>query len=169
MPQPRTPLLIAPADAPSNFGVGMHSSDLLRGLRKLNPRVTMPHPTGSIYWYPGQDAGMSCVWLGDPGNPSSIKISGIHLGMLPEFTLVGEKGRIIRKGWRAILDRAIKSRAITKQQAERMFRVSLDYEGFDPICRDCYVQGKRTLANGEYCDLHTSIRLQADRAKEAIR
>lgn len=162
---PNTYLMCAPSDADNTFGHTMLSSHIIDTLRKLNPSICVPQPD-AFGWYPGKSAGMTCLWLGLPG--TGIKISAIHLGAVPEFTQVAPDSSITIMGWRRILARVIKARAATKLQLEHAFRVQLDTDGSDGLCRRCVADGFKNRHNGGallLCDVHESTWKTASRAR----
>jgi len=163
---PNTPLRAAPLDATSLFGGSILSEDLIKGLRRINNNIVTPLPEHYNEWYPYKKEGATCLWLGRPGD--GVKITAFHLGPVPEWTLMGE-GRLLRKGWRAIFDRVIRSKAATRQQIEREFRVSLEYDGRDKLCPRCFHEGMRVAGAGAsgLCDTHESVRRAAKQMSEA--
>lgn len=146
----RTPLLVAPASADSLIGAAMPSAELTRGLQRANPR---------LYVF-DQDRAHSGVWLGKPGAPGTIFICAFHLGLVPEWTQIDESGRLIRKGWRAIFEKVIRSGATTRPALERIFRVSLATGHATYLCSRCVKEGNRNTHNGgknNLCDFHEAI------------
>lgn len=159
---PKTYLLQAPKGAKSTRSID--SADLIRGLRELNPLIRAWLQFPEFKWWPGKglpEGTVSSLWIGEPGGESP-KITAFTMGEIPEFTEVGE-GRIKRKGWRAIFDKVIRSKAASKEAVELKFGVHLDYEKApDPhLCRVCLRAGEYKNHNGgaaKLCRLHDSIR-----------
>jgi len=157
-------LYTAPPDCPDPVGKGILTADLVAGLKRINPRITMweEYPSG-LYW-PGKKMGgkfgvKTCLWVGDPGG-ESIKISSITAGCVPEFTQISNKGLEIIKGWRAIFEKVICVQAATRAQIEAEFKVSLVVIGQDILCHACVKIGKRRLHNGgvlRLCKNHENI------------
>ena len=147
---PRTSaILCAPANETNPFGAGMLSSDLIRGLKILNPNLVIPEPDSYREWYPGKDQGMTCIWIGAPSAPGSKKVCAMHLGMIPEWAQIGPDKVMIARGWRDILDRCIRCGVMTKAAAERVFKVDLTIDGYDTLCRTCRLDGLRSPADGK--------------------
>jgi len=147
---PKTHLLIAPHDADSSFGVSMSSTDIIRGLRRINNNITVPMPEHYArdgWFYPLQSKGITCIWLGPPGKGGK-KITAFKCGVVPEFTQKDEYGLLICKGWRAVFEKVIKARAATKAQLAREFKVDLDLdqEAKDPRCKQCIREGIRCMS-----------------------
>lgn len=169
MPLPNTALLVAPSDMTDPFGAGMHSTILLAGLRRLNNNITAPLPEHYTHWYPGAAYDMTTLWVGKPHSPEGKKICALRLGVLPEFTQVDSDGYIIDKGWRAILRKCVRCRAVTKHAVERQFKIDLDSDGRDPDCPGCIQLGHRGV-KGEHasglCDTHEYARLAVLQARE---
>jgi hypothetical protein len=149
-------MLTAPLDMKNAFGQGMHHRDLALKLLACNPAFEIPLPESCPWWYPGKKAGMTSIWIGEPFKPTSKKICAFHLGMLPEFTQIDDAGNIIRRGWRSILSKCIKSKAVTKRKVRTIFKTGVDYEGFDGACVRCRREGtlKRGSPKDGLCELH---------------
>lgn len=172
MAVPNTPLMVAPSDAPDLLGRVMQSSDLIRRLIKLNPRIFCPDINDNNHiegWH-----GITSIWLGtptgnDPRKTAARPICGIRLGQIPEWTQITSEGILITKGWRAIFDKVIKSGAATQLQLEKEFGVTLVYEGANaPLCPKCIVAGERNVSDGGkrgYCETHDQTYETAARAK----
>jgi hypothetical protein len=164
MSLPRTYLMTPPAGAADPFGAGMSPRDLVRGLRQCNPGLCIPLPEHYDGWYPGKGAGQTCIWWGKPPTKvektDALKITSFWLDVIPEFTQLGAKGKIIRRGWRSILEKCIKSGAITAPQVERVFKIRLDYDGKDKLCPTCLRRGQRNKATGAsgLCDMDEQVR-----------
>ncbi len=159
MALPATPLMVAPAGLTRDpFGNAMSHSDMIIGLRQINPRITERTAEAKV-WYPGQDF-MSCLWLGDPGGEST-KISAFHYGPIPEFSQMNPDGSLMIKGWRQIFKKVIAAKAATKQQLEQKFHVSLETElGSGESCRECLKRGRPRRHDGgslKLCKAHTSV------------
>ena len=162
MPLPNTYLLGAPSDARNPFGEGMLSSDIIRGLKQANGNVVVPLPEHYERWYPGKKGGITCVWVGPPGAPTSVKVCALRLGMVPEFTQLDAAGDIIDLGWRAVLEKAIRARVASRRRLERIFKVNLNHDGKDKDCAWCRKEGVVgvTASHGSgLCDIHEDVRL----------
>ena len=150
-----TYLLTAPSDAVDALGVTMMSSDLIKGLRNCNNNLTVPDP--SVFpWYPGQANGHTSMWLGEPFKGKKITV--FRLGAIPEWTQLDPNGMIIERGWRSVLSKVIRSKAVTKASVERVFRLSMDIAGPDNCCPQCRREGLGFVTpNGKsgMCDTHT--------------
>jgi hypothetical protein len=172
MAVPNTPLMVAPSDAPDLLGRIIPSSEIIRGLIKLNPRIFCPDIDDNNHingWH-----GVTSLWLGtpsgnDPRKTAARPICGIRLGAIPEWTQINSEGILITKGWRAIFDKVIRSGAATRTQLEVAFGVTLVYEdAAAPLCAKCIVTGEREVSNGGkrgYCETHDQIYATAARAK----
>lgn len=165
MESARKPYLwTAPDDCPDPIGKGMLTVDLVAGLKRINPRITMWEEYASGVWWPGKRMGGSfgvktSLWIGDPGGTSQ-KISSITAVMVPEFTLIGSQGLTITKGWRQIFDDCLSAGAAMRQQIETEFKVSLAVFGEEILCRECVKIGKRRLHNSgalKLCRNHENI------------
>lgn len=161
-----THLLVAPSDATDLFGQGIASSDLIRRLIKINPALFCPDIKDDKHIEGWQ--GVTSLWLGHPeggGRP----LCGIKLGMIPEWTQIDEKGILITKGWRAIFEKIIRARAVTRLQVETEFAVTLgDGERDTKLCSRCVREGKREASNGGargFCDTHDVVYAAVDEAK----
>ena len=165
MAAPKTPLMVAPAGATDRVGKAIPSSVLLDKLAKLNPRLFCPdaNDAGHIEgWH-----GVTSLWMGTPG--SGRPICGIKLGVIPEWTMVDERGVMVSKGWRAIFDKVIKAGGARREDLERAFGVSLGDAGVDArLCRACVREGRQMASNGgaaNMCDLHDGAYASAERAR----
>ena len=165
---PRNYLLTAPLDAATAFGVGMQHDVLVKGLRECNLNVSVPLPDSYPHWYPGKANGQTTIWIGPPFEATSRKVCAFHIGEIPEFTQVDDKGNIIRRGWRAILEKCIKAGVASKRRIESKFSVILDYAGPDRACWKCRMSGKirRATCPGPLCDLHSEVQKTANKAVE---
>lgn len=158
--------MTAPDKAENQLGRTILSADIISKLHKINPSICVPQPD-SFGWYPGKSAGMTCLWNGQPN--FGRKISAIHLGAVPEFTQISPEGGIIVMGWRRIFARVVKSGAATKRQIEHAFRVQLDTDGSDGLCRNCVREGFKNKHNGGallMCDVHEATIKVVERARE---
>lgn len=164
---PKTYLMVSP-DKDDPLGRTISSSDLVRGLMEANPSFIIPTPDQFPGWYPGKAAGMTCIWLGMPSAPGSRKICGFHLGPVPEFTQIAPEGTILRRGWRAIFERVIKSGFVTKAKLERVFRVNLEYDGKAPWCQSCARKSMwvKAVAASGLCQVHENARLSVKQRRE---
>lgn len=156
---PDTYLLVAPDKAANVLGTGITSSDMVRGLRRLNNNLAVPEPD-AYGWYPGKAAGMTCLWYGEPSKPGSVKVCAFHLGEIPEFTQIAPGGDIIVKGWREIFRRVIDRTPIRQSSLERAFRVNLSRSGDINLCIQCTKEGVREPHNGgrrHLCDFHDPV------------
>jgi hypothetical protein len=166
MALPKTYLLAAPSDAVNPLGTTMLWTDLVNGIRRINNNVVIPMPEHFARWYPGQSAGMTCLWLGPVG--TGRKITAFHLGAVPEFTQVAPGGDIIAKGWRAVFAACVRARACTRRRIEREFKVSLEVDGKDRLCAPCFRNGDRTAVPqaGQICSMHSQIAREVVKARE---
>lgn len=140
MPVPATYLCTSPYDADSIVGHELSASMIIAGLRRINPNIVVPLPEHYDHYYPLKHAGITCLWLGRPGEGK--KITAFKLGPVPEFSQLDSNGMLICKGWRAVFEKVIKARAATKLQIERMFNVNLSTDSGDQSCIECRKQGK---------------------------
>lgn len=175
MAVPRTYLFVAPQGCPDPVGRAIHSTTLIRGLMRLNKRVSVWEQYPDSLWYPGKQTGKTCLWLGPAGcdeTTPSIKISAIQPGPVPEFTQVGIDGKILMKGWRTILEKAIKAGVATRPQIEQLFKVDLTIWGEDLLCKPCAKMGRRRSHNGgkrKLCRWHENLVEAAEGIAEARR
>jgi hypothetical protein len=131
---------------------------LIKGLRKINPKIRVPSPQDR-YRTP-QFKGIVGIYLGEPGAPGSRYITAFHLGSVPEWTQLDENGALIQKGWRAVFEKVVRARAATVAQIERAFRVSLYYVDERLLCSYCLRRGDRNLHNGgamKMCDFDEQL------------
>lgn len=154
---PRSYLLVPPEG--DTFGTAIHWEAFLRRLRKLNKRI---QATPVTPW------GMSTIWLGTPHRKTSKSISAFTVGEIPEWTVMDDRGLIQAKGWRAILQKAVKLRAFRQTDVEREFIISIDYDRVDQFCRPCIGDGLRRKAtsSGGLCTFHYSALKSARIADE---
>lgn len=166
MPLPRTYLSQAPSGLEDQMGRCISSTDLIKNLKRCNRQITVPQPEhyknqGWVF----SDAhieGQTSIWWGNPPGPGDIsfastkpnkkamKITSIVLSpTIPEFTQFNSQtGLIENKGWREVCRRVIMCGAATKEKVEKVFKVSLDYEGDDDTCEACRKKGLTTKAFG---------------------
>jgi hypothetical protein len=153
---PNTPLMVAPSDADNLFGRAMSSSEIIEGLKELNPYIwaDQSYP-GGLWWPGGKTDKQTALWF------KKQKITAITAGPVPEFTQQYSNGNIMAKGWRAIFSKAIKSKAVTKQAIEQKFNVILDVDGdlSDGTCPHCRRMGKTTKSTSAkgLCDFHCGV------------
>lgn len=170
---PKTYLFVAPEGAPDPVGRGIPFGTIVKGLKKLNSRISVWEQFPDGLWYPGKQSGKTCLWLGPAGcdeNTHSVKISAINTGIVPEFTQLGADGRIKMKGWRTIFEKVIKSGAATRAQIEAKFKVDLTIWGEDLLCKPCAKMGRRRAHNQgarKLCRWHEQIANVADQIVEA--
>lgn len=166
MGAPKTPLMVAPEGAADEMGQGIQSADLIRRVRKLNPRVFCPDIDDSNHIAAWQ--GVTSLWLGEPGG-GGRPICGIRLGVIPEWTVIGSDGLMVTKGWRAIFERLVQFGVCTRTQLEQEFAVSLNViEMKVALCSRCVREGKREATNGGkrgLCDLHDGVYEAVERAR----
>ena len=156
---PNTYLLTAP-EFTDAFGMGMSSSELIRGLKLANPKVVVPAP--HAYTSDSSAATGTGIWLGQPKAPGSTFICGMDCGQIPEWTQIepvvpGEKnGRVIIRGWRAILQRCVTSGVASRSTLERIFKVDLLVGNKSRFCHRCSRAGQWTPATSAsgLCDDH---------------
>ena len=149
---PNTYLLTAP-EFKDALGTSMQSADLIRGLRLANSRVCVPTPHGYING--GSAATGTGIWLGAPHAPGSTFICGMDCGTIPEWTQMAD-GKVIIRGWRAILQRCITAGVASRQHLERIFRVDLLVGKKSRFCSRCARMREwvtATCASG-LCDDH---------------
>ncbi len=140
MALPNTYLCTAPTDLKDTVGAEMLSDDIVRGLRQINANIVVPLPEHYEHYYPLKNAGITCLWLGRPGEGK--KITAFKLGPVPEFTQTNSEGGLICKGWRAVFEKVVKAGAATALQIESKFNISLATDGNDKSCIVCRKQGK---------------------------
>ena len=155
---PKTYLGTAPDGLENIVGREIHSDLLIAGLRAINPRLMVPLPEHYAEWYPLKALGITCLWVGEPGKGK--KVCAFRLGAVPEFTLL--KGAdLVTRGWRAIFNKVIKSRAATLAQIERQFGVVLEADGSDGTCFQCRKTGVKRAEDtpgARLCYTHRWIR-----------
>lgn len=163
---PKTFLLTPPAEEHNLLGRAMLCNDIVAKLKLMNSRLCLWEQFPPELWWPGKDwAGTdwgvkTTLWLGLPGEENSQKISAINAGTVPEYTQEGPDGKTIVKGWRQIFEKVIKSGAVTREQIEQAFGVSLVYSDDSVLCHGCTKQGKRRKHNGgvlRLCKLHEQV------------
>ena len=158
---PQTYLLTAPNDK-DPFGRGISSNDMLRKLKKINPKIwaATTYPRHISAPSIGIAGGSTCLWVGTSGDTvSSRKITGFTTGMIPEFTQLDADGNIIALGWRRIFAKAIGKRAVRAVDVENAFNVTMDIEGTDDLCISCRKAGKIVPATSKnhQCDFHREV------------
>lgn len=150
---PNTHLLTAP-EFRDAFGSGMSSADLIRGLQIANPLVCVPAP--HAYAAGGSAATGTGIWLGPPRLPGSKFVCGMDCGEIPEWTQMDDTGRVIVRGWRAIMQRCIDAHVATRKKLERIFRVDLLIGKRGQFCSRCARtrKWKPAYAASGLCDDH---------------
>ena len=164
---PSTYLLTVPDIKDDPFGWCISSTEMVRKLKKINPRIMAADQFSSSMWYPGKGLGGTCLWLGPVGTVGG-KITAFRHGPVPEWTQLDDKGEIITKGWRDIFKRVVKTKAARQVDVEKAFSVDLSSDGSDPFCSWCRKSAKMvkaTSASG-YCDMHERVRIQAEQARQ---
>lgn len=164
---PRNPLLVPPADTDPDdlLGRSMSSADLIRGLRRINPALTVPAPCDDNRT--PRFKGITTLWIGPPFAPGSTKICALHLGAIPEWSQLDPQGVLITRGWRAIFEKVVRTGAATQEQIERVFRISATRGVSDTLCGWCVREGRRVPHNHgrlKMCDLHEGAYAAARRA-----
>ncbi len=175
MTAPRTPLLVAPEGADDLLGRTMLTLDLVRGLRQVNRKLSIPDAEDDLRT--PRFKGITTLWLGPPYAPGSKKICALHLGAIPEWTQLDANGMMITRGWRAIFEKVVRSGAGTRTRIERVFRVNLSESSDNVLCAKCVREGRRERHNGgarHMCDLHETVyarveKNMADRPEKANR
>jgi hypothetical protein len=163
-----THFLVPPDGMETNpFGNSWPSSDLIKGLRRINNGLCIPDPSTWEAWWYGKEFDMTSVWVGEP--LKGRKVVSFHLGMVPEWTQATPEG-ILRRGWRSVLEKCIKQRVITRLQAEHEFKVSFDYsEESKKFCRTHLMDGERILTEGNasgLCDEHEIAQKHVEESRE---
>ena len=169
MPLPETYLCQAPEGVENQLGRCLSSTQLVKMLKRCNPEIVVPTPEQVISqgfaFSSAHLEGQTSIWWGTPPvaseiersatkpNKKALKITSIVLGpAIPEFTQFNpEEGLIEQKGWREVLRRVIMCGAATKEKVEKVFKVSLDYEGTERVCKACEKKGLRTRGYGANC------------------
>lgn len=161
----QTYLLTAPSNTDNPFGQTMTSTDLVKGLRRANPALSVPDPS-LFEWYPLKSTGHTTLWLGEPFKGKKITV--FRLGAVPEWTQLDPNGLVIARGWRSVLSRAIRSGAVSKHRIEHIFKINMDVCEKDDACPQCRREGLGTIlatcASG-FCDTHDTAFKQIQRAK----
>jgi len=171
MTQPRTHLLTAPADVGMcAFGQVIHSNDLIRKLKRINPRVYHWQASANLKAsWDGESKGSTCLWISRGGGKAD-KITAFGVGPIPEFSQIGPEGLVIVKGWKAIFERCISCRVTTRNRIEQVFGVSLDYhEKTDATCISCLKERGsivKTSAPGALCFNHQGVRDAVDTVQD---
>ena len=162
---PKTYLLTAPSDALDPLGRSMSHTEVIRLLKLANPSLYIP-TEGWQTW--GKD--LTSIWTGVPLQPGSKKICAFRLGMIPEFTQIGPDSRVIARGWRAILERVVAMRAAKRTDLERLFNVTMGFDGRDKNCYRCRRFGVVAPSDspGGMCKLHDGMERWAHRQRQAV-
>lgn len=157
--------LLTPPDALDTFGCGMSSSVLIANLKKANPKIVVPPP--HAYVNGGSAATGTGIWLGPPHQPGSKFVCGMDCGQIPEWTQMDPEGKVIIRGWRAILQRCVTAEVASIAKLERIFKTSLLIGRKGRFCHRCARQRKWVLANGALglCDDHDQVAKTAAGAK----
>jgi len=163
----KTYLLCAPAGEHDTLGRALLCADIVTKLRRLNANITIWEQYPPELWWPGRDWASTdwgvktTLWLGQPGEETSQKISAINANVVPEHTQIGPDGQTIVKGWRQIFEKVSKSGAVTRTAIEVAFGVTLAYDEVDTLlCGACLKQGRRRKHNGgllRLCRLHEQV------------
>ncbi len=160
----RTYLKTAPSDSENKFGMAIDAHTIITKLKKLNPNIHVWQQFGDQL-YPGKQTGGTCMWIGEPGG-TSTKITAFHMGQVPEFTQLDEKGAITVKGWRAIFDRVIRIAKVRRVDIEKAFGVTLEAGESDRICQQCArAHGKIVKVSGKdlLCNFHLGVKRNVDK------
>ncbi len=160
MAPPNTMLLGSPSVNDDPFGTPIISSDMVSGLRKINPDIYSQEQHTWGLWYPGKARGITTLWVAS-SDGTSRKISAYNYGAIPEFTQIGPHGDIIAKGWRAIFEKVVRCKAASRKAIEKKFRVNLELGDPDTVyCGKCRISGqfvKSENASG-LCYMHELTR-----------
>ena len=146
---PQTYLMTIPDIKGDPFGRAISSADLVRGLKKIDPRIVAYEQYSPGVWYPGKFCGASCLWFYGP--KGRAKISAFIPGPIPEWTQLDGKA-IFNKGWREIFRCVIKYAKVRPLAIERQFHIDLGIDGTTRYCTRC-------LRHGEYIEVHSASRL----------
>lgn len=161
---PATYLLTSP-DAPNAVGRTIPFTDLSAGLRRLNARVVIPSPRE--FAMSTGFTGLTCIYIGTPGTPGTVKVTAIRAGHIPEWSILRVDGTVQHKGWRAIFEKCIKARLATRSAIEREFRCFLDVDkqAKHYWCGRCQRAGQWTRADsaGNVCSLHKEVERDQER------
>lgn len=161
---PKTYLCTAPSDATDPFGRMLTHTEVIAGLQRANPRIWAP-TEGWQTW----STGRTSIWLGQPLLPGSKKICAFQLGPIPEFSQIGPDSRVMARGWRAILERVVAMHAAPRHVLERIFNVTLGFDGKDRNCHLCRRSGKAVRAEtaGGLCASHSQAERWAKHQRAA--
>lgn len=168
MPHPNTYLMTAPIDYATEFGVVMSSANLLAGLKRIDNRFAMPPSTGVVYIAPQPVDGITGLWLGSPYTGGRY-ICALHEGMIPEYTMLEKgTGKVFKRGWRAIFEKIIAAKIVSRFAIEQEFNINLVYDGASGLCRDCQRRGYRVPATcvNRYCEDCFDVRMTLAAAEE---
>ena len=154
---PNTYLLTAPSEI-DGFGTSMTTADLIRGLKLANSRIVVPPPRE---WANGKMI-QTGIWLGEPKTPGAKFVCGFDCGAIPEWTQMLD-GKVIARGWRAILERCIVVGVASRTKLERIFKVNLTLGGNDQWCKRCRRMRQWTRAYGKagLCSTHEEAMVAA--------
>lgn len=146
--------LLTPPDQLDAFGRGMASADLIRGLRLANPDICVPSP--HAYVNGGPAATGTGIWIGYPHAPGSKFVCGMDCGQIPEWTQMAPDGRVIIRGWRAILQKCITTNVAPRRTLERIFKADLLLARRGRFCSRCArkKEWKPAYAASGLCDDH---------------
>lgn len=172
MAVPNTYLMCAPSDVDNPFGAALTTVEIIRGLRRCNPRIfakcnhVMQEAATHLLRVGVQ--GITSIWFDDPVRGAK-KITALPVGVIPEFTQIGPTGMVEALGWRKIFEKVVKSKATTRRKIEREFKVVLDSDGSDGSCTGCRKEGKLSRAEhaSGLCVDHESVRQIGLRGAEA--
>lgn len=170
-----TYLLTAPHDMDA-LGRAFSHIDIIRKVKKINPRVwaDLHYPPG--VWWPGIKDGITSMYVGpQPGVkcPLTRKVTAFTPGMIAEHTQLDPEGHVVSLGWRFIFERLVKARVCRHADLEKAFGVSLDINKEDKggLCPDCKKMGKdvRSTSKKGRCDMHAGLAKNVERQKEMDR
>ncbi len=154
---PKTYLMTAPVGGDINpFGEAMRHLDLVKGLRQCNPKIRCPT----------HEIDVTTLWLGEPHAQGSRFLLALPHGLIPEFTQLEGK-LMFQRGWRAVIDKLVNSHVILKATANRIFKINLDYDGWDGYCIACRKDSifMKATAASKLCDDCEFVRKES--SKEA--
>jgi len=166
MASPDTYLLTVPDIKDDPFGRCIASTEIVMGLKRINPLILASDQFSSSIWYPGKSLGMFSLWNGKIGGRK--KIVTMRHGPVPEWTQLDDKGEMITRGWRDLFKRVVRSGVTRALDIEKAFGVDLGVDGEDSYCSWCRKGNKfikATSASG-YCDMHERVRLQVEHARQ---
>ncbi len=162
---PVTYLITAPTPY-DDFGREILSADFVKKLRGLNPMIRAEEKSADGLHWPGKFCykPTTTLWLAPNslwyvGMPGGRKLTSMPLGPIPEWSKVDEDGRVLFKGWRAILEKLILTHVITRHQAEATFDITMHGRRKSKYCVKCQQTG--VLRNGYgtavLCTIHDMI------------